>query len=450
MHGCSNDVFVDAALVDMYAKCGCVEDARLIFDKMLVRDLVCWTCMISRYVHNGYDGETLEFFDLMRRSDVKPNRVSLLSVLLACGHLGALRNVIDIYAKYGSLDLAQYMFDQTGGEDVVCWSAMIACYGAHGLGRKAVNIFNQMIDDGVKPNAVSFICLLSACSHSGLLEEGRRYFESMNKHYRIMLKLNHYACMVGRLGQARLLLEAEELILRMPLEPDPSIWSFLLSACRIHGNIDLGARVTDRIFQLDPTQSGYYVLLSNIYAAKSRWDEVQKVKELMVGRGVNKMQGFSLIEFNNYVYKFGVSDRSHPQSDKIYSFLEELAAPMRHLGYVPLKDFALHDVEDEMKETALSHHSERLAITFGLLNTSANTPIRFIKNLRNCGDCHNAIKFISKIVNSSLCVLQEVTGVQALTVEQDVLGGRMVANKLRAKSMAMVLILRLAISSFFV
>lgn len=425
-HGCSNDLFVDAALVDMYAKCGCVDDARILFDKMPVRDLVCWTSMISGYVHNGYDGETLEFFDLMRCSGVKPNRVSLLSVLLACGHLGAFRKgewfhnyviqtgfdsdilistaVIDMYAKCGSLDLAQYMFDQTRGKDVVCWSAMIANYGTHGLGRNAVDVFNQMVDAGVKPNQVTFTCLLSACSHSGLLEEGRMYFESMSGQYGIMPKLNHYACMVDLLGRAGQLFEAEKLVLRMPLEPDPSIWGSLLGACRIHGNLDLGERVADRIFQLDPTQSGYYVLLSNIYAAKSRWDEVQKVRKLMIGRGVNKTQGFSLVEFNNCVYKFGVGDRSHPQSDKIYSFLEELAAPMRQLGYVPLTDFALHDVEDEMKEAALSHHSERLAIAFGLLNTSASTPIRITKNLRICGDCHNAIKFISKIVNRIIIV----------------------------------------------
>ncbi|XP_077219610.1 uncharacterized protein LOC143853757 [Tasmannia lanceolata] len=424
--GCSNDLFVDAALVDMYAKCGCVEDARIVFDKMPERDLVSWTSMISGYAHNGYNSETLEFFDLMRGSNIKSNRVSLLSALLACGRLGALRKgewfhnyaiqmgfesdilvataVIDMYVKCGSLDLGRYLFERTREKDVVCWSSMIAAYGIHGHGRKAIDIFIQMIKAGVKPNCVTFTCLLSACSHSGLLEEGRRYFKLMNKEYGVAPELPHYACMVDLFGRAGQLLEAEELIEKMPLKPDSSIWGSLLGACRIYGDISLGERVADRIFQLDPSHAGYYVLLSNIYAAKSRWNEVEKVRELMARRGVNKIQGFSLIEFNNRVYRFGVGDRTHPQTDKIYSLLEELASPMRHLGYVPLTDFALHDVEDEMKEAALSYHSERLAVAFGLINTAAGTPIRITKNLRICGDCHNAIKLISKIVNRVIII----------------------------------------------
>ncbi|XP_058097843.1 pentatricopeptide repeat-containing protein At2g01510, mitochondrial-like [Magnolia sinica] len=424
--GCSNDRFVDAALVDMYAKCGCVDSARIVFDRMSVRDLVSWTAMVSGYVHNGCDGETLEFFELMRWSNVKPNRVGLLSVLLACGHLGALRKgegfhsyairtgfesdvlvstaVIDMYSKCGSLDVARYMFDRMSGKDVVCWSSMIASYGTHGHGREAIVVFDLMINAGVRPNHVTFTSLLSACSHSRLLEEGRRYFESMSEQYGLTPKLNHYACMVDLLGRAGRLAEAEELILTMPVEPDTSIWGSLLSACRNYGNIDMGERVADRIFQLDPTHAGYYVLLSNMYAAKSRWSEVERVRELMAERGVNKIQGFSLIEFSNCVYKFGAGDRSHPQSEDIFSLLDELAAPIRHLGYVPLTDFALHDVEDEMKEAALAYHSERLAIAFGLINTIPGTPIRITKNLRICGDCHNVIKFISKIVSRIIIV----------------------------------------------
>ncbi|KAF8399780.1 hypothetical protein HHK36_015650 [Tetracentron sinense] len=425
-YGCSNDRYVNAALVDMYAKCGEIKTARLVFDKMAARDLVSWTSMISGYAHNGYNSETLEFFDLMRGLDVKPNRVSLLSVLLACGNLGALRMgewfhnyviqtgfesdilvataIMDMYAKCGSLDLAHYLFDQTVGKDVVCWSAMIASYGIHGHGKKAIDLFSQMVIADVKPNHVTFTCVLSACSHSGLLEEGQRYFGMMSEEFGIAPMLNHYACMVDLLGRAGQLSKAEKLIENMPVEPDSSIWGSLLGACRIYGDLDLGERIADRIFQLNPTHAGYHVLLSNIYAAKSRWSEVERVRKMMAGRGANKIQGFSLIEFNNLVYRFGVGDRSHPQSEKIYSLLEELAAPMKHMGYVPLTDFVLHDIEDEAKEMALSYHSERLAIAFALINTSPGTQIRITKNLRICGDCHNAIKFISKIVNRVIIV----------------------------------------------
>ncbi|KAL5568385.1 hypothetical protein UlMin_024960 [Ulmus minor] len=424
--GCSCDVFVNAALIDMYAKCGEIGTARLVFDKMVVRDLVSWTSMISSYAHNGCNSEALEFFDLMRGSGVQHNRVSFLSVLLACSNLGALRKgewlhsyvirtgfgsdslvataIIDMYAKCGSLDLARRLFDGTPVKDVVCWSAMIASYGIHGLGKQSLDLFNDMLKAQVRPNHVTFTCILSACSHSGLLEEGKRFFESMVEEFEIAPKLNNYACMVDLLGRSGQLSEAVKLIENMPLEGDASIWGSLLGACRTYGNLDLAEKIADRIFELDPSHAGYHVLLSNIYAAKSRWKEVEKVRKSMTRRGANKIQGFSLIEFNNVVHKFGVGDRSHPQSDRIHVFLEELAAPMKRLGYVPLTDFVLHDIEEEAKEEALLYHSERLAVAFGLICTSPGTVIRVTKNLRICGDCHNAFKFISKIVNRVIIV----------------------------------------------
>ncbi|CAK9176595.1 unnamed protein product [Ilex paraguariensis] len=424
--GCGSDVFVEAALVDMYVKCGDINSARLMFDKMEKRDLVCWTSMISGYAHNGYNDETMEFFDMMRGSGIKANRVGILSVLLASGNLGALRKgeefhtyvvktgfesdilvataVMDMYAKCGNIGLSRRLFDATEGKDVVCWSAMIACYGIHGHGQKAINLFNEMIKEGLRPNHVTFTCVLSACSHSGLLEEGKKYFQLMRRELRIAPKLSNYACMVDLLGRAGELSEAEELIESMPVRPDTSIWGSLLGACRVHSNLDLAERIADHIFQLDPFHAGYHVLLSNIYAAKSRWNDVEKVRMMMTRRGANKVQGISLIELNNLVHKFGVGDRSHPQSEKIYALLEELAGPMKRLGYVPLTDFVLHDIEDEAKEVALSYHSERLAIAFGLINTSPGTTLRITKNLRICGDCHNAIKFISRIVNRVIIV----------------------------------------------
>lgn len=421
-----SDIYIDAALVDMYSKCGDIEAARLVFDKMTQRDLVSWTSMISGYAHNSYNSETLEFFDVMRDSGVKPSRVAILSVLLACGNLGGLRKgewlhthviktgfdsdilvataIIDMYSKCGSLRLAHALFDETRGKDVVCWSAMIGNYGFHGHGRKAIDLFQKMIREGVHPNHVTFTCVLSACSHSGLLEEGNKYFQLMKEEFGISPKLSNYSCMVDLLGRVGQLHEAEKLIQTMPIEPDVSIWGSLLSACRVHGNIDLAEKIADRIFQLDPFHEGYHVLLSNIYAAKSRWGEVEKVRKMMGRSGINKIQGFSLVEHNNTVHKFGVGDKSHPQSERIYSLLEELTVSSKRLGYVPSTDFVLHDIEREAKEEALTYHSERLAIAFGLINTRPGTTLRITKNLRICGDCHNAIKFISKIVDRVIVV----------------------------------------------
>ncbi|KAI0492676.1 hypothetical protein KFK09_026952 [Dendrobium nobile] len=424
--GCHQDLFVDAALVDMYCKCGDVNTARQVFDQMPKRDLVSYTSMISGYAHNGYSIETLDFFSLMQNSDVKANRVGLLSVFLACGRLGALRKgecfhnyaiqtgfledilvataVLDMYAKCGSLVMAKLIFDTANCKDVVCWSAMIASYGYHGLGNDAINTFNQMVEVGLKPNHATFTSLLSACSHSGLLEEGKRCFTSMQLKYGISPKLNHYACMVDIFGRAGKLQEAQELIEQMPMEPDSSLWGSLLGACQIHGDLELGEKIADRIMKLDPQNSGYYVLLSNIYAARSRWTDVEQLRKKMSGRRVNKEQGISLIEFNHQIYKFGMGERSHSQSREIYSYLEKLSVLMKQLGYIPLLEFSLHDVEDENKEMALSYHSERLAIAFGLINMNPGTPIRIVKNLRVCRDCHNAIKIISQIVGRVIII----------------------------------------------
>ncbi|KAK8951896.1 putative pentatricopeptide repeat-containing protein [Platanthera zijinensis] len=424
--GCHRDPFVNAALVDMYCKCGDVCTARQVFDTMPNRDLVSWTSMISGYAHNGCSIETLDFFNNMQFSNVKANRVGLLSVFLACGRLGALRKgerfhgyaiqtgfledisvataVLDMYSKCTNLGVVRQMFDSANGKDVVCWSAMIASYGYHGLGKEAIYTFDQMVNAGLKPNHATFTCLLAACSHSGLVEEGRIFFTTMGAKYGVAPNLNHYACMVDILGRAGKLQEAEELIAEMPLEPDSSMWGSLLGACRIHGDLELGEKIADRLMELDSEYSGYYVLLSNIYAARSRWTDVEKLRKQMSERRMRKEQGISLIEFNHQIHKFTIGERSHPQSVEIYLYLQKLYPLMKQLGYVPMVEFSLHDIEDENKEMALSYHSERLAIAFGLMNTSPGSPIRIVKNLRICRDCHNAIKIISQIVDHVIFV----------------------------------------------
>lgn len=424
--GCGGDLFVNAALVDMYAKCGEVESACLVFDKMPIRDLVSWTSMISGYAHNGYNGETLEFFNLMRESGLSPNRVGLLSGLLACGNLGALRKgewfhghaiktgfisdilvvtaLMDMYTKCGNIDSARRKFDEAEGKDVVCWSAMIASYGTHGDVKGALSLLNEMVGLGMRPNDVTFTCVLSACSHAGLLEEGKMYFEMMKKEFGLEPRLNNYACMVDLLGRCGRLTEAQRLIEEMPMGPDVGVWGSLLGACRIHGDLNLAEKIADRVFELDPFQGGYHVLLSNIYAAKSRWKEVEKIRKMMIERGASKIQGFSLIEFNGVVYKFGAGDRSILRSDEIYSKLEELGVSMKSFGHIPATDFVLHDIEEEAKEEALLFHSEKLAIAFGLISTRPGTTIRVTKNLRICGDCHNAVKLISKMEERTIIV----------------------------------------------
>eukprot|EP01018_Ginkgo_biloba_P007785 Gb_19828 [translate_table: standard] len=422
--GFESDVFVGACLVDMYAKCGSIEDARQVFDKMSRRDVVSWTVMIGGYVQNGRAHEALTLFHEMQLSGMTPDKVTMVSMISACAHLGALQQgkwihdcvsrsgfesdiivgsaLIDMYCKCGSVDIARQVFDKMSKRNVVSWSAMIAGYGMHGHGEDALALFNQMQETDMKPNHITFVSVLSACSHAGLVEEGWRYFNCMDRDYCITPGVKHYTCMVDLLGRAGHLEEAQNFIKKMPLPPDAGVWGALLGACRIHCNIELGEDVAERLFKLEPENAGYYVLLSNIYAAAGRWNDIAKVRAMMTDRGLKKTPGRSWIEVNDKVHTFRVGDKSHPRSKEIYAMLETLVGQMEAAGYVPNTNFVLHDVEEEIKEDILCSHSEKLAIAFGLITTSPGSPIRITKNLRICGDCHSATKFISKIVNREI------------------------------------------------
>jgi pentatricopeptide repeat protein len=279
---------------------------------------------------------------------------------------------------------------------------MITGYGMHGHGEEALALFHKMQKIGIKPDHVTFTCVLNACSHAGLVDEGRQYFNSMSQAFCVTPRVEHYACMVDLLGRAGCLDEAQTFIERMPLEPNAGVWGALLGACRIHGNIELGERVAKCLFNLEPENDGNYILLSNIYASSGRWDDVAKVRAKMKEKQVKRTPGRSLVEVKGRIHAFCVGDRSHPQSDQIYATLEILAGQMKEAGYIPNTNFTLHNVEEEVKENLLSSHSEKLAIAFGLINTSPGTPIQITKNLRVCDDCHTATKFICKIVSREI------------------------------------------------
>jgi hypothetical protein len=210
--------------------------------------------------------------------------------------------------------------------------------------------------------------------------------------------------MVDILGRAGYLEEAHDFINSMPIQPDATVWGSLLGACRNYMNIRLGELVAKHLLQSCSENAAHYVLMSNIYAAAGRWDDVAKVRKMMKDRGVEKNPGCSWIEINNKLYAFLAEDRAHPQMHKIYAKLDELFGQMKEAGYVPDTNFVLRNVEEEQKEYFLCYHSEKLAIAFGLINTSDRTPIRIAKNLRVCGDCHSAIKFISNIVERNIVV----------------------------------------------
>ncbi|XP_057872239.1 putative pentatricopeptide repeat-containing protein At3g23330 [Cryptomeria japonica] len=330
-NGFELDISVGTTLVDMYAKCNSAENSRKIFDSMSQRDVASWNVMIAGYVQTGHCGEALKLFCKMQRTHIKPTSFTIASLLPACSYLTTLRHgkqihdfaircrfdcnsfvgsaIIDMYVKCGSLEIARKVFDKLSQRDVICWTTMIMGYALHGFGQDALILFHQMQEAGVKPNYVTFIAVLTACSHSGMTDEAWKYFNCMKQDYLIVPRVEHYACMVDLLGRAGRLAEAYEFIKSMPIEPDAGVWGTLLGACRVHCNTDLGKEVAEYIFELEPRNAGYYVLLSNIYAAIGNWDNVSKLKLMVKDREMKKNRALSWIEVKNSVHAFLAEDR---------------------------------------------------------------------------------------------------------------------------------------------
>ncbi|XP_023005935.1 pentatricopeptide repeat-containing protein At2g33760-like isoform X1 [Cucurbita maxima] len=417
--GLDFDHFVCASLVDMYARCKVIEDARQLFDKMPRRDLVTWTVMVGALAECSSAVESLTLFDRMRVEGIVPDKVALVTVVYACAKLGAMNKaraihdyingtrfcldvilgtaMIDMYAKCGSVDLAREIFDQMQMKNVITWSAMIAAYGYHGQGGKALKLFPMMLSSGILPNRITFVSLLYACSHAGLIEEGQRFFASMWDEYGVRPDVKHYTCMVDLLGRAGRFDEALGLIESMTVEKDEGLWGALLGACRIHRRLDLAKRVASSLLELQPQNPGHYVLLSNIYANAGKWEDMAKTRDLMTKCGLKKIPGWTWIEVDEKLYQFSVGDKTHPRSSEIYVMLKRVDEKLELAGYVPDTNYVLHDVDEEVKQGLLYAHSEKLAIAFGLIVIPGDTPIRITKNLRVCGDCHTFCKFVSSI-----------------------------------------------------
>ncbi|XVE96401.1 hypothetical protein REPUB_Repub02eG0218500 [Reevesia pubescens] len=420
------DRFVCAALVDMYAKCRVIDDARRLFDNMPNKDLVTWTVMIGGYAECGNAKESLVLFELMRKEGIVPDKITMVTVVNACAKLGAMHKarlvhdyictmnlnlnvilgtaMIDMYAKCGSVDLAREIFDRMPEKNVISWSAMIAAYGYHGQGRKALDLFPMMLSSGIMPNRITFVSLLYACSHAGLVDEGLQLFNMMWDEYAVRPDVKHCTCMVDLLGRAGRLEEALNLIESMTVEKDEGLWGALLAACRIHKKVELAERAAKSLLELQPQNPGHYVLLSNIYANAGRWQDMAKIRNLMTKRSLKKIPGWTWIEVDNEIHQFSVGDKSHPLSKEIYGLLKSMSEKLELAGYVPDTNFVLHDVDEEVKVGILYTHSEKLAIAFGLIATAEGSPIRITKNLRVCGDCHTFIKFVSAITKRLIIV----------------------------------------------
>ncbi|GAB4838681.1 Pentatricopeptide repeat-containing protein At2g03880, mitochondrial [Ancistrocladus abbreviatus] len=423
-YGLESDVYVRSALIDVYAKWGDLENALCVFEEMVTGDLVVWNSIIGAFGQNGDGDEALNLFKRMKEAGFFAEQATLTSTLRACTGLALLEvgrqvhvhvfkydkdlilnnALLDMYCKCGSLEDAKTVFSQMVEKDVISWSTMIAGLAQNGFSREALELFEKMKAFGPKPNNITVLGVLFACSHAGLLEQGWCYFRSMKKLFGIDPQQEHYGCMIDLLGRAGKLDDAVKLIHDMQCKPDAVTWRALLGACRVHRNADVAIYAAQQILKLDPLDVGTYILLSNIYANSQRWDDVAELRKTMRDRGIKKEPGCSWIEVNKQIHAFIFRDTSHPQMGEIIKELNHLIQRLRVMGYVPDTSYTLQDLEGEQKEDSLQYHSEKLAIAFGLISLSRERTLRIRKNIRICGDCHLFVKLVAKLENRIIVI----------------------------------------------
>lgn len=344
------------AIISGYTNRGIMRTAEDLFGRMPERDVAAWNALITGYSHSGDWHRALELFNEMQLENVKPNQVTMAVVISVCGQLGDLEkakhmhsylkksdmeinvhmfnSLVDTYAKCGSVDEAYRLFCQMPVRDIVSYNAMILGFANHGHVEDALELFRNFLESGEQPDRITFLGVLTACSHAGLLDVGRHYFKSMTKDHAIKPSVDHYACMVDLLGRSGFIREAYELVKTMEVEPHAGVWGALLGACRIHCNVEVGEVAAEKLFEIEPENLGNYVLLSNIYARAQMWEDVAKVRRSMRARGMPKTAGCSWIEVDNRVHNFLIGDVSHPQCLDIYVILRHLSSQLAADGCV--------------------------------------------------------------------------------------------------------------------
>ncbi|PIN15137.1 hypothetical protein CDL12_12217 [Handroanthus impetiginosus] len=425
--GHQSDCFLLTALMDFYS---CLEkggEACKVFDEMSHRNVVAWNVLISCHTRNQRTLVALTLFDMMRNSNgCQPDDVTCLLVLKACANLNALEfgqkvhryiveqglhnvksvsnSLITMYSRCGCVEEAYDVFKKMLERDVITWTAMISGLASNGYGLDAIEAFKEMQREGIWPGEQTFTGLLSACSHSGLVKEGRMFFNTMSRDFGVVPNIHHYGCMVDLLGRAGLLDEAFDLITSMRIKPDAAMWRTLLGACRIHQHNALGEQVIERLVELKAQEAGDYILLLNIYSSAGHVEKVMEVRKMMKEKGIRTTQASSTIELKGQVHQFFADDISHPRKKEIYEMLAEINQQLRIAGYVAEITSEVHNVQGKSDAYALSYHSEKLAIAFGVLSTPPGTTIRVAKDLRICLDCHNFCKVLSAVYNRKVII----------------------------------------------
>lgn len=422
-----DDVIVQNSLINMYGRCGRLEHSRAVFGQMGQKTVASWSALIAAHANLGMWDECLRLFSYMNSEGFwRAEESTLVSVLSACTHLGNLdsgkcthgyliRNLsgsnvavqtslIDMYIRCGSLDKGMSLFQEMSKRNHKSYSVMISGLATHGHGEEALDVFNKMLEEGLKPDDVVYVGVLTACSHSGLVEEGTKYFDRMRIEHQIEPTIQHYGCMVDLMGRAGLIREALGLIKNMPMEPNEVIWRSLLSSCKIHQNVELGERAAENLFMMNTRNAADYLMLCHIYARVQRWQDVSRARVRMAHLGLVQAVGSSSVEVKRKVHKFVSNDMSHSQCDEIYEMLHQMEWQLKFEGYSPDTSQVFVDVDEEEKRQRLSCHSQKLAIAFSLIHTSEGSPVRIVRNVRMCSDCHTYTKMISAIYQRAIIV----------------------------------------------
>ncbi|XP_065012934.1 pentatricopeptide repeat-containing protein At3g13880-like [Musa acuminata AAA Group] len=412
------DEYIGSALIEMYSSSGSIEEGFKCFHSVLKQDIVTWTSMISGCIQVDHFEWALSLFHDLLGIGIKPDHFTLSCLMSACANLAVARSgeqiqcyaikvgfnwftiinnsQIFMYARSGDVDAANQTFQEMENRDVVSWSAMISSHAQHGCASDALMLFKEMEGCKVSPNHVTLLGVLTACSHGGLVDEGLRYFERMKVDYNLYPNAKHCACIVDLLGRAGRLVDAEKFILDSCFHDDPILWRALLGSCRVHKDTEMGTHAAERIMELEPHAPASYVLLYNMYLDAGRKSFAMRARDLMKERGVKKEPGLSWIEIGASVHSFVAGDNSHPESHAIYDKLEEMLSKIEKMGYIKMEALEINGSSPKQNGSFVNHHSEKLAVALGMIRLPQLAPIRVMKNLRVCVDCHTAMKLFSE------------------------------------------------------
>lgn len=436
--GIELETYTGNILMDSYAKFGSLENAKFVFSRLPEKNVVTWSTLIAGFVQHGLGQEAFGLLQQMQQEGVEPNHVTFLSMLKACSNMAALDHgkaihativesgvkfnanvasaLIDMYAKCGSLDDVHILFDRLPVQDDVVWSTLIGGHAHHSDYEGASKYFKAMLQAGLKPDGITFLCLLSACSHAGMLDEGCLHFKFMSEVYGIPPNLEHYDCLVDLFSFSGRLSMAEDLLETIPYDCNVIGWKSLLSACRRHGNVPVGRRCFEKVVKCEPENASGFTLMSTTYSYTGLREEAENLEEARRCAKAWKKPAKAFIEIDNQVHSFTVGDTTHPSNESIHSKVKSLTTRLLDEGYLPQYDLVLSATSADDKQGALCGHSEKLAIAFGLINTPQSVTLRVSKNFRMCNDCHSATKLISRlerrdiVISDTYCVHQFKNG----------------------------------------